>query len=331
MLSNRFAFAALGGACIMAAGVGGYLATRQGASVPASVAAAAASTAAVEETEAALDPLEPIESPAPPAAAAPRPMPSGVGSVRAPSPRARHADKSASQAITTPPAVAPLPAGSPTPEAPPSPATPTSIVDATPSSPPVANQGGTADPLERPDPVSPAYDELVVSADSVIGLRIETAVSTERAQVEDRVEARVIRDVRVGGAVAIPAGSRAIGSVMAAERGGRLKDRARLGIRFHTLVLADGTRVPISTETIYRNGDAPGNASAAKIGGGAAAGAILGAIIGGAKGAAIGGSIGAGAGSASVMTGDRNAATFPAGAEVNARIVAPATVVVQHR
>ena len=56
-----------------------------------------------------------------------------------------------------------------------------------------------------------------------------------------KVEARVLRDVRVGNAVAIPAGSRALGSVMLVERGGKFKERARLGIRFHTLVLADGT------------------------------------------------------------------------------------------
>ena len=84
-------------------------------------------------------------------------------------------------------------------------------------------------------------------------------------------DAKVTRDVKVGDRIAIPAGSRAIGSVMEVDRGGKFKDRARLGIRFHTLVLADGTQVPISTETIYREGAAPGNSSAAKVGGGAIA------------------------------------------------------------
>jgi hypothetical protein len=178
------------------------------------------------------------------------------------------------------------------------------------------------------EPPAPAVRELVVSADSVLGLQLESTVSSERARVEDRVDARVVRDVRVGGDVAIPAGSRAIGSVMSVERGGRLKDRAKLGIRFHTLVLADGTEVPITSETIYRNGDAPGQGSAAKIGGGAVAGAILGAILGGGKGAAIGGAAGAGAGTATVMAGDRSEAVFQSGAELTARIVSPVTVVV---
>ena len=113
------------------------------------------------------------------------------------------------------------------------------------------------------------------------------------------------------------------------ERGGQVKERARLGILFHTPVLADGSRTPISTETIYRDGDAPANASAAKIGGGAVAGAILGAILGGGKGAAIGATTGAGAGTAAVMAGDRSAATFPVGTEVTARITSPVTITVE--
>ena len=168
-----------------------------------------------------------------------------------------------------------------------------------------------------------------MAADSVIGLQTDTALSSERARVEDRVEAHVVRDVRVGGNVAIPAGARAIGTVVAVDRGGKFKERARLGIRFQTLVLADGTRLPITTETIYRYGDSPSNTSAAKVGGGAVVGAIIGGIIGGGKGAAIGATTGAGAGTASVMASDRDAAVFPAGAEVTARILSPVTVTVE--
>jgi len=182
---------------------------------------------------------------------------------------------------------------------------------------------------KAPEPPEPTFDELTVSADSVIGVQMETTLSSERARIEDRVEARVVRDVRVGGRVAIPAGSRALGSVVVVERGGKMRDRARIGIRFHTLALADGTKLPITTETIYRYGDAPGNSSAAKIGGGAVAGAILGAIIGGGKGAAIGAATGAGGGGAAVMASDRSEAVFSAGAEVTARIVAPVTVAVE--
>jgi hypothetical protein len=175
------------------------------------------------------------------------------------------------------------------------------------------------------------FDELVVSANSVIGLETETRISSETARVEDRVEAKVTRDVKVGDTIAIPAGSRAIGSVIQVERGGKFKERARLGIRFSTIVLADGTRVPMSTETIYREGQAPANSSATKIGGGAIGGAILGALLGGAKGAAIGATAGAGGGAAAVEVGDRQEVSLPAGSPMTVRLIAPLTVTVEER
>jgi hypothetical protein len=46
-----------------------------------------------------------------------------------------------------------------------------------------------------------------------------------------------------------------------------MKEQARLGVRFHTVILADGTELPLQTETIVREGESPAQASAAKIGG----------------------------------------------------------------
>lgn len=182
-----------------------------------------------------------------------------------------------------------------------------------------------------PETPQKTFDELVVVADSVIGLQAETTVTSDRARVEDRVEARVTRDVRVHEMVAIPAGSRALGSVVSVERGGKFKERARLGIRFNTLVLADGTRLPISTDTIYREGEAPGQQSAAKMTGATVGGAILGAILGGSKGAAIGGAVGAGAGAAGVMTADRSLATLNRGEPITVRILTPLTVTIEQK
>ncbi len=341
MFSNRLAFAALGAACIVAAAAGGYLATRQNTTPAPSTLQAGTATSAngqgeradarthestaqpVQQTEAIID----------------SPRSNSAKVERAPLKREASRRATAAPPVSRVESIAAASSSDSTrgwsagTSSPASPAPPESIQNLPPAADVVAaarnDESRASEPARPPDPPARTIEELVVSADSVIGLQLETSVTSERARVEDRVEARVVRDVHVGGAVAIPAGSRAIGSVMAVERGGRLKERARLGIRFHTLVLADGTRLPITTETMYRNGDAPGNSSAAKIGGGAAAGAILGAIIGGAKGAAIGGSVGAGAGTASVMSGERNAATFQAGTDVTARILSPVTVTVE--
>lgn len=185
------------------------------------------------------------------------------------------------------------------------------------------------EPIRPVEPAAPEFEELIVSADSVVGLQVETSITSERARVEDEVIAHVTRDVRVGGRVAIPAGAKAHGEVTLVERGGRLRERARLGVRFTSVVLADGTRIPLETGTIYREGDAPSRESAAKIGGGAIGGAIIGGLLGGAKGAVVGGSAGAGAGSAAVLAGGRNPATFPTGTPVTVRVIKPTTVTVE--
>lgn len=349
MLSNRLAVAALGVACIAAAAGGGYLATRQN-SVPTPAAAAPLASLvpavttperpattperpapAVQETEAVVGDAKTGSAPPPanaPAAklkrdivvARPVETPRGARSAKVPvAPRRTPAlDRtwpSSASSQTPAPVAAPVqPAnGAPAPEA---------VA-------PRLDERATPEPARAPEPPRRTFEELVVSADSVIGLQTETSISSERARVEDRVDARVTRDVRVNDRTAIPAGTRALGTVTVVEKGGKFKEVARLGIRFNTLVLADGTRLPISTETIYRVGDAPN--SAAKVGGAAVGGAILGAILGGGKGAAIGGMAGAGAGSAVVMAGDRSAAALPSGSPLTVRILSPVTVTLESK
>jgi hypothetical protein len=305
---SRTAIGVLAAVCIGAGAGTAYFAGRStGEMAPRD--SVAVEQPAVEQSESVVadEAPEPVALDAPPA-------PYGESKTAAAAPRVparpQPRPRPAREADAAPPAPAPLPVSRPEPL----PALePAPLVEA-------------PRPLE---PVGPQFDELVVSADSVVGLQLESSVSSERARVEDEVLARVTRDVRVGDRVAIPAGSRAEGEVTLVERGGRLKERARLGVRFTSIVLADGTRLPIQTETILREGDAPGNESAAKIGGGAIGGAIIGGILGGSKGAAIGGAVGAGAGSGAVLAGGRNPATLSAGSPVTVRLDEPVTVTVE--
>ena len=184
-------------------------------------------------------------------------------------------------------------------------------------------------PTREPEPAPLIIEELVISADSVIGLQVDTFVTTEHAKVEDDVEARVTRDVVVSDEVAIPAGTLVMGSVVLVEHGGKIKGVSRLGVRFHTVVLDDGIEVPVVTETVYRESRSKGGQSAAKIGGAAVGGAILGAIFGGGRGAAIGGAAGAAGGTAATMAGDTDPATLPAGSRVTVRLSRPTSVTVE--
>jgi hypothetical protein len=182
---------------------------------------------------------------------------------------------------------------------------------------------------EPAPPPAPEFLDLEVPADSVLGLQVERTISSENARVEDRVTARVTRDVRVGSRVAIPAGAIVTGSVTEVDRGGKMKGKARLAVRFHTVTLADGTQFDIRTDPVVREGQSAGRETAAKVGGAAIGGAILGAILGGGRGAAVGAGVGAAGGTAASMANDRNPASLPAGTTVTVRVQQPVTVTVQ--
>jgi len=203
-------------------------------------------------------------------------------------------------------------------------------VVAQPSNTPVTEDSADVAPVEG-NAASGARElvDLTVPVNAVLGLQIERTITSESARVEDRVEARVARDVRVSDRVAIPAGALVQGSVMEVDRGGKVKGQARLGIRFHTIVLSDGTRLNIKTDAVIREGQSPTKESAARIGGAAIGGAILGAILGGSKGAAIGGATGAAGGTAATLATDRNPALLSAGTTVSVRMQEPVTISVE--
>ena len=343
---NKLVFGGLALGCMAAAAGGGYLAARQSAA-PADVAVTAPATAPagdpadstsepVSESEGVIapevTPAPPVPAPAEPAAVAPRresaPRPSRVASPSetraraATPPRSTPAEeKERTARASTPPAdTTPAPA--------PAPST-GGMWETRPVVTPERAPMVEAEPETPPPPSAPEFEDLVVPADAVLGLQIERTITSETARVEDRVEARVTRDVRVGDKVAIPAGSIVQGSVMEVERGGKVKERARLGIRFHTVVLGNGSRLNIRTDAVVREGTSPAKESAAKIGGAAVGGAILGAILGGGKGAVIGGATGAAGGTAATMAGQRNPAVLNAGTTVSVRVQQPVTVTVE--
>jgi len=308
---SRTATVILAIVCVAAGAGGSFLALRSDSPVTATEQgqAPASALSAVAESEGVIEPV-PVALPAAPVVAVPAPRskrPVQAPPARPPARQTASASRAPEPPVPAPPVIAPDQRVVPI--------APAAITD---------NQAS-----RTVEPPAPLYEELVVAADSVIGLQLESPVTSEKAQVEDSVVARVTRDVKVGDRVAIPAGAKALGEVTLVERGGKLRERARLGVKFTSVVLADGTRLPLHTETIFREGDPPGRESAAKIGGGAIGGAIIGGILGGAKGAAIGGSIGAGAGTTAVVAGDRNHATLSAGTLLTVRIEDPVTVTVE--
>lgn len=183
------------------------------------------------------------------------------------------------------------------------------------SPPPSAAAAGRA-AASTPLPGPAALEELAVPADSVLGLQLETAVPA-RPEGDERVVARITRDVIVNGQVAVPVGARVLGTAVLVEKAPKGGEAPRLEIRFDTIELPGGERVEIETEPVVRDARS-GAAGLTRVGGGAAGGALVGAILGGGRGAAIGGVLGA-AGAAATDPGRGGAVELRAGTVLSVR------------
>lgn len=130
------------------------------------------------------------------------------------------------------------------------------------------------------------------------------------------------------------------GTVVQAERSGRVTGRAELGLDFERIRLRNGesynfagylesVRTPngedvrVDNEGSVKEDDSQTERTVTRSGIGAALGAIVGAIAGGGKGAAIGAAIGAGAGAGSVFIQGRDDLQLRSGTEVTLRASAP--------
>jgi hypothetical protein len=133
----------------------------------------------------------------------------------------------------------------------------------------------------------------VVPSGTELDVRLEQALSSDTARVEDRFEATTVVDLRENGRVLIPAGSRVRGVVTAVKNAGRVERKGELQLSFDQIIV-NGRSYPMRA-TVTQALEAGGyKDDAEKIGAGAAVGAILGGILGGVKGAITGILIGGG-------------------------------------
>lgn len=133
----------------------------------------------------------------------------------------------------------------------------------------------------------------VVPTGTELDVRLERALSSDTAQVEDRFEATTVVDLRENGRVLIPAGSRVRGVVTAVRNAGRVERKGELQLSFDQITV-NGRNYPIRGTVTQALESGGYREDAEKIGAGAAVGAIIGGILGGVKGAITGILIGGG-------------------------------------
>jgi hypothetical protein len=189
---------------------------------------------------------------------------------------------------------------------------------------------GASTTVVPPPAPRPTFREITIPAGTEIPLELTTALSSETAQVETPVRARVRQAVVVDGATVIPAGATLIGDVSEVQRPGRVQGRARLAIRFNEMQ-SGGSTERLRTNPVVFQGEATKSEDATKVGIGAGVGAALGGILGGGDGAAKGAAIGGAAGAGTVLATRGRDVELASGTDITATLATPMEVRVSIR
>jgi hypothetical protein len=193
---------------------------------------------------------------------------------------------------------------------------------------PARPQYGTANPqITRMRP--PAYETptgpVTVSTGTLLQLRTSEPVSSKRAKEGTLVDFTVIRDVAVGGVLAIPRGATVHGVVTEVKKAGQLTGSPELALTLTSLDLG-GQNYPLQTNQFKVKGPGKGAETAHDAIGGALVGTIIGCIAGRGAGCAIGAGAGAAVGMAGSAASHGPGVWIPSEARVDFHLAAPLTI-----
>jgi hypothetical protein len=155
-----------------------------------------------------------------------------------------------------------------------------------------------------------------------IDVRLESELSSETAQVEQRFEATTVADLYRGNEVLIPAGATLRGVVSSVNKATRTDRKGSLTVAFDQVTIR-GRSYPMRgtvTQALESEGI---KGEAGKIGAGAGVGAIIGGILGGAKGALLGVLIGGGG---TIAATEGKDVTLPQGTILRVRLDTPPNI-----
>jgi hypothetical protein len=164
--------------------------------------------------------------------------------------------------------------------------------------------------------------DIEVPSGTEMDVRLQSALDSGTAKVEDRFEATTLADVMVQGRTVIPAGAVLRGVISSVDPATRTNRTAKMTVSFDQVTVNDRAYPIHGTVTQAIEGEGikgdTGKIAASGIGG-----AVLGGILGGAKGAVLGAVIGGG-GIEAATPGKQ--VTLPQGSVVRVRLDSPVTI-----
>lgn len=176
----------------------------------------------------------------------------------------------------------------------------------------------TAQPIVADDPMRPGERVWTVGVGTELDVRLQTALSSATARVEQRFEATTLVDLTMDNTVVLPAGTLVRGFVGSVRPASRTTRQGSLTLAFDEIVLKSGPARMRATVTQALDGKMSEEVS--RVGTGAVLGGILGGLLGGGKGLLLGVLVGGGG---TIAATDGTDVNLPPGTILRVRVDAP--------
>ena len=180
-------------------------------------------------------------------------------------------------------------------------------------------------PLTQPNQAVPP-DTLTLPAGTVVRVRLDEWLSSDRNLVGDSFSAVLDQPIVVGGWVVARRGQAQTGRVSSVKKAGRAGGTSELGVELTELTLVDGQQVQLQTELQHTSAGTSHGQDAATIGTTTGVGAVIGAIADGGTGAAIGAGAGVAAGIIGVLVTRGRPTVIEPETVLSFRLQAPVTI-----
>ena len=192
-----------------------------------------------------------------------------------------------------------------------------------PNTAPDAQQNGPQDNYTVPD-------SLTLPTGAILQVRTTGWLSSDRNKVGDNVILTLDQPLIVDGLVVARRGQTVTGTVVNAERAGRVKGVSKLGLSLSQLTLVDGQLVDVKTSLIKATGGTSNGRDALGVVGTTGFGAAVGAAAAGGPGAAIGAGAGFVAGVTGVLLTRGRPTIIPPESLLTFRVETPLTISTVH-
>lgn len=166
---------------------------------------------------------------------------------------------------------------------------------------------------------------MTIPQGTLVQLRTSESLSSKRAKDGEPVQFTVIRDVAVGGVLALPKGATVHGVVTEVKKAGDLGGSPELTLKLTSLDLG-GQSYPLDSDQFKVKGPNKAGQTVGSAVGGGIIGAIIGCAVGRGAGCAIGAGAGLAAGTAASAASPGPGVWIPAEALVTFHLNSPLTV-----